>query len=254
MNITTFQEDMLELSNFSKQLEKFIETEHDFVEGNLVVALSSKHGAGKSTFLKMWCSALEKGDGDNRVPPLVISLNAWENNHNGEPLFAIVSALSEVIEGEGQNEEILLEAARSFGRFSMGFGSQNADNSTVIGEEQDLPEEDGSIECGLDAFSMYEGRKKAMAALKAAIEDIVASSSPKALFLVDELDRCSPDYVIAFLETIKQLFDIRGAVFILAANRHQLENSVKTAFGENLDFEEYFRKFVHREVTLPRHN
>ena len=44
---------------------------------------------------------------------------------------------------------------------------------------------------------------------------------------------------------------IRGAVFLLAADRQQLENSAKTAFGANLDFEEYYRKFVHREITLP---
>jgi hypothetical protein len=63
--------------------------------------------------------------------------------------------------------------------------------------------------------------------------------------------RCRPDYAITYLETIKHIFDIKGAVFILAADRQQLENSAKTAFGLELDFEEYYRKFVHREVTLP---
>jgi len=47
------------------------------------------------------------------------------------------------------------------------------------------------------------------------------------------------------------VFDIQGAVFILAADREQLKNSAKTAFGPNLDFEEYYRKFIHREVALP---
>jgi len=56
------------------------------------------------------------------------------------------------------------------------------------------------------------------------------------------------------LHLLKQLSTFltqKGAVFILAADRHQLENSAKTAFGIELDFEEYYRKFVHREVTLP---
>ncbi len=47
------------------------------------------------------------------------------------------------------------------------------------------------------------------------------------------------------------MFDIRGAIFVLAADRQQLENSAKTAFGSDLDFEEYYRKFVHREISLP---
>jgi hypothetical protein len=40
-------------------------------------------------------------------------------------------------------------------------------------------------------------------------------------------------------------------VFILAADRRQLENSAKAAFGSDIDFDEYYRKFVHREVSLP---
>lgn len=69
--------------------------------------------------------------------------------------------------------------------------------------------------------------------------------------MVDELDRCRPDYAISYLETIKHIFDVKGAVFLLAADRRQLENSAKTAFGLDLDFEEYYRKFIHREITLP---
>ena len=90
-----------------------------------------------------------------------------------------------------------------------------------------------------------------MGNLKAAIQKFVTSSEPRVLFLVDELDRCRPDYAIAYLETIKHIFDVQGAVFILAADRKQLENSARTAFGPDLDFEEYYRKFVHREVSLP---
>ena len=42
MNISTFQDDLLELHDFSERMEKFIDTEHAFVEGSLVIALSSK--------------------------------------------------------------------------------------------------------------------------------------------------------------------------------------------------------------------
>ena len=70
-----------------------------------------------------------------------------------------------------------------------------------------------------------------MGTLKNAVREIVSSSSPRAFFIVDELDRCRPDYAITYLETIKHIFDIKGAVFILAADRQQLENSAKTAFG-----------------------
>jgi len=65
---------------------------------------------------------------------------------------------------------------------------------------------------------MYQGRKAAMESLKKAIREFVAASEPRVLFLVDELDRCRPDYAITYLETIKHIFDIKGAVFLLAAD------------------------------------
>ncbi len=78
MNIATFQDDLLELHDFAARLEKFIRTEHEYVEGGLVIALSSKFGSGKSTFLKMWTSALE----EKEEGPLVVTLNAWESDYN----------------------------------------------------------------------------------------------------------------------------------------------------------------------------
>jgi hypothetical protein len=48
------------------------------------------------------------------------------------------------------------------------------------------------------------------------------------------------------------MFDLAGAVVVIAADRGQLANSARRAFGQDLDFDEYYRKFVHREVTLPQ--
>lgn len=68
MNISTFEDDLLELQGFSKQLEQFIDTEHAFVDGSLVIALSSKFGSGKSTFLNMWRTAIENAEEDESKP------------------------------------------------------------------------------------------------------------------------------------------------------------------------------------------
>lgn len=72
------------------------------------------------------------------------------------------------------------------------------------------------------------------------------------MILVDELDRCRPDYAISYLETINHIFDIYGIIFVLAVDRKQLECSAKAAFGNDLNFPEYYRKFVQREVMFPK--
>jgi hypothetical protein len=72
------------------------------------------------------------------------------------------------------------------------------------------------------------------------------------LFLIDELDRCRPNYAIDFLETIKHLFNQENTAFVIATNLSQLESSAKALFGNELDFANYYRKFSPIIWQLPR--
>lgn len=254
MQVTNFDEDLIDLRDFSKRLLQFIEVEHHFVEGSLVVGLSSRYGSGKSTFFRMWKGELEK----TSPPVTVVSLNAWESDYVGDPLFSILSALVGRIQETGQDANAIVEAAKDLGWFAMAVGGQIAAKATGIdpiaaGEvaEKKKAARQAQHAVPMDAFSVYQAREEAMRKLKAALGKFVTESKSKILFLVDELDRCRPDFAIAYLETIKHIFDLPGATFVLAADRHHLENSARTAFGPNLDFDEYYRKFVHREVALP---
>lgn len=257
MNINTFDLDLLNLRPFAERLQKFIEVEHRFVEGSLVVALSSKFGSGKTTFFQMWKADLEGRTGDSNTP-LVISLNAWESDYYGDPLFAIISGLVDRVRESGKSADSIVDAAKDIGWFATAIGGQIVQKVTGIDAtaagalaETKKSNRNRAVQILKDTFSVYQSRKDAMCNLKTAVQEFVTSSKPRVLFLVDELDRCRPDYAIAYLETIKHIFDVQGAVFILAADRQHLENSAKTAFGPDLDFEEYYRKFVHREITLP---
>lgn len=256
MKVLTFEDDLIGLKELATRLEKFIAVEQNYVEGSLVISLSSKYGSGKTSFLQMWKSSLENAENKNEKP-LLISLNAWESDYYGDPLFAIVSALVNCTQKEGEPAQKLLNAAKDLGWFATAIGGQIVNKFTGVDAVAagDLAEKKKAKrekhEVMPDTFSIYEGRKNAMNALKVAINEFVEKSKPGVWFMVDELDRCRPDYAISYLETIKHIFDVKGAVFLLAADRRQLENSAKTAFGSDLDFEEYYRKFIHREISLP---
>ena len=257
MDISTFKEDLLELEDFAKRIEKFILIESEYVESSLVIGLSSRFGSGKTTFLKMWMTSIQESK-DKKDNFLVVFLNAWESDYYGDPLFAIISALIDVLEIKGRSAKKLVDAAKDIGWFALAIGSQVVKKITGVdaveaGEISSNKNYERHNESPLsyDAFSFYKARRKAMLSLKMAIKDFVQSTEQKVLFLIDELDRCRPDYAISYLETIKHIFDVKGAVFLLAADRQQLENSAKAAFGTDLDFDEYYRKFIHREISLP---
>ena len=204
----------------------------------------------------MWSSSLKNAE-KKEDRPFVVSLNAWESDYYGDPLYAIISALMDCIQKEEGNEaaEKLRNAAKDLGWGMAALGGQilkklSGIDILAIGNFALVKRAKRWNELKTDTFSVYEDRKESMHKLILALQDFVECSKRKILFMVDELDRCRPDYAINYLETIKHIFDVKGAVFVLAADRQQLENSAKKAFG-NLDFEEYYRKFIHREVSLP---
>jgi predicted KAP-like P-loop ATPase len=51
------------------------------------------------------------------------------------------------------------------------------------------------------------------------------------LIIIDELDRCRPDFALALLERIKHLYTTNYVSFVLLVNMKQLENYVRTIYG-----------------------
>ena len=81
--------------------------------------------------------------------------------------------------------------------------------------------------------------------------DDVKGKAKRIVVLVDELDRCHPDYAIAFLEAMKLVFNRNGFVFCLVVNADYLERIAAHRFGALSDGELYLEKFVDLRLKLP---
>ncbi|MGJ8628553.1 MAG: KAP family P-loop NTPase fold protein [Sulfitobacter sp.] len=87
--------------------------------------------------------------------------------------------------------------------------------------------------------------------LTAPVDD---DGAPKKLvIIVDELDRCRPDYALSLLEIIKHFFDVPHVHFVLGANMRELQNSVSARYGTGIDAAMYLQKFVTLTMRLPDH-
>ena len=83
-------------------------------------------------------------------------------------------------------------------------------------------------------------------------------AEPRTLLLVvDELDRCIPQYAIKVLERLHHIFyGLDNLIVILAIDRRQLEHSVEEMFGINsledkrIDVEKYLKKFIDFSMEL----
>jgi hypothetical protein len=253
--ITSFADDLLDLLKFAKQLESFLDVERSYVSGSLVVSLNAPFGAGKTAFLEMWKDEIETRQSDDK--PRVILLNAWEGDFLGQPLFSIVSSIERAIGAGDPNVRSVVSAAKSIGWFMTAVGGQVVTRATGVdlaaaAEFVEGRDAGQSLEAVDNAYSIYKKRAAALESLKKAVKDCAAQGDgQRIVFLIDELDRCRPDFAISYLETIKHVFDVEGLTFILAVDREQLASVARAEFGDGLNFSEYYRKFVQREVSLP---
>jgi hypothetical protein len=77
------------------------------------------------------------------------------------------------------------------------------------------------------------------------------SPSPPLVFIIEELDRCKPDFALALVESVKHLFAVPGVIFLLVTNLDQLCSAVQAMYGASIDARGYLEKFYHLLVHLP---
>lgn len=257
--ITFEDDDCFALKQFCERLETFIGVEHDYVEGSLVLSLNAGFGCGKTTFIDMWRSSLLDRRADNQFVPIPVILNAWESDHCGDPLLAILAGLVAAVEqwkGPGApDKHAFKEAAKDVCWFATGLASELVAKWTGLNPAKagDLAEKKKGerTEKDPDFIQLYQHRMAALLALKDELATAFGGVTPKVLVFVDELDRCRPDYAVSFLETIKHVFDVEGMIFVFAVDYAHLSGSAKALYGSELKFDDYFRKFFHRSFNLP---
>ena len=81
------------------------------------------------------------------------------------------------------------------------------------------------------------------------IEQLEGTKLP-VFIMVDELDRCRPNFAIELLENIKHLFSVPGVYFIIATATSQLCSSIKSIYGSEFEAERYLKRFFDQEFSL----
>ena len=251
MTDMTFKDfDKFQRKDFADRLTTVIKTFYPFYDDAFVLGLNAKYGAGKTTFLKMWQRQLEVGG------HTVIYINAWETDFDDEPLVPIISSLLDGVK-KGKGLKKLKTALRgTLGTVALAsnnlLGHATGINVNKIMQEVDADLKTTNIQAiGEELYKEYSFKQKAYSTLKSELSAYVENIDEKPLTIfVDELDRVRPDYAVKFLEAIKHIFSLQGVCFVLAVDREQLNAAVVQLYGD-IDFENYYRRFITREAQLP---
>jgi len=243
--------DKFDLEPFAEKLTTYLQVESKFVEESFVLSLNSEFGSGKSTFFEMWANKLKSDNNTFKV----VYLNAWDSDFQGDPLLAIVSYLLDILQ-PSEDIEPIKETAGKLCKFALSVGNDVVQRFTGVdvikaGQYAESKEGTAKTELGHVCFQLYQERHQLFKKLRNLLGGLTDKFEYPILVIIDELDRCRPTYAIEFLETIKHFFDIRGLIFVIGVDKNQLASSAKALFGQDIVFDEYYRKFAHRDVNLP---
>ena len=248
---TGFEADLLDRKLISKQLTELV----DRIEDPIVLALDDKWGSGKTHFLKRWVTAHQKENGGRAI---TVYFDAFENDYLSDPLVSIIAALSERIPKEQKTTlEKWKKVATKLAKPTFGVALSLA----TFGAKQYLDEigdvvADAAGSEAKDAtkslWDLERQRKDAVRLFKELLAKMTKDQAASIVIVIDELDRCRPDYALSVVEVIKHFFSVPNVHFILGINGDALQSSVKARYGADTDAERYLRKFISASFSLPR--
>lgn len=219
------------------------------VDNQMVLAINSPWGTGKSSFLHMWHQKLINDEYDT------VFFNAWENDFVEDAFIAFVNEIRESLKERDTNG--LIEGAKQLGlvllKNTPKIISDVIEKKTGIEVEKIVSNDEISNFIG-DKIDNYQNAKNSIKKFKEELanlaqESLCETGKPIIIF-VDELDRCRPDFAIKLLERIKHLFSVENIIFVLGIDKDALSNSIKVVYGESTEINGYLARFIDIEYKL----
>lgn len=253
-----FKEDLLSRKQNAEVLTDFVAS----LAEPFVLAIDSPWGTGKTTFLRMWLQHL-RNQGFH-----CLYFNAWENDFTESPIISLIGEVGAEIEaaklGDKDNKVTeIYQKTKKAGAALLRAATPMAIKIVTSGLVDLSGIKEGDIakfaeEIAKKEIEKYQADKKTIHHFREDLSKLVSvpagaeGGQPKpVVFVVDELDRCRPPYAVELLEKVKHLFSVDGLVFVLAIDREQLGESVKTMYGSGMRADGYLRRFIDLEYQLP---
>lgn len=255
----------IDILSREKFLEQLLNLVHIFAQNkeNVTFSINGKWGVGKTWVINKFEEQLGEVQSEETATDkyLIFHYNAWQYDYYDEPIISIVSAMVEsIVERNhllpkairGHIKSLLKKvgsrlftSASDFINSKIGIDIKGIVDDLIPGEE----EKQALIKQKLEYDKLYAFRTE-LNKLKEAL--VKLSSDYSLVFVVDELDRCIPEYSIKVLERLHHITtDIPNMVTIIATDKEGLEQNIKKVFGFD-SADKYLEKFIQFELKLDK--
>lgn len=248
----TLRNDSLNRKKTLIQLMKLLNSFDD----NYVISIDGDWGVGKTCFIKQLlylydCSNFDEYiDAQNKEQVklfketyIPIYYNAWENDNHDDVIESIIYNILNIFP---KYKDDLNSKKQEFEDLVKPFLMNLIEKGSFGIISKDVLENVKSFEKLAEEVITTEEQKKSLYE----IFDLLTGDSTRILLIIDELDRCKPDYAIKVLETIKHFFDYEKITTLVVTNNSQLSECIKHFYGYNFDGYEYLNKIYDTVLSL----
>lgn len=265
---TAWEGDLWDRKRLGIQLTNYV----DRLQCGAVLALDARWGEGKTWFVRHWQKHLEDENHN------VIYLDAFANDYLDDPFLTIAAEISQAFKSSDNiddadvnsfNEKtasvlislaaILPVIAAKAGLHWIGLGGAGEALQEVYKDGKDVydsvsDEITGKLKEHIEKkIENHHLEKETIQDFKKELNQLADKLEIPLVFIIDELDRCRPDFAIRLIERIKHFFDIPKIVFVLVMDKKQFSKVICHNYGYDDKLgEEYLDKFVDFMIPLPQ--
>lgn len=229
------------------------------IDEDFIISVDGAWGSGKTFFLKQLIYISQNYESisifkteqkniirDFSSKHLIVYYNAWENDDHENPIESLIySILNEYPKMKKyiHNPEELFSSAKPIlmnliDKLTSGVITSECFQNLKSFEE--LAKHIITIEEKKDKFNELINK--------------LLSSNERILLIIDELDRCKPDYAVKMLETIKHFYNSKNITIIVSTNNDQLSKNINHFYGYGFDGYGYLNKIYDTIIRLEIEN
>jgi len=211
--------------------------------GALTFAVYGAWGSGKTSFLKMVEDEVNKKKGDQNI--VFCWYQARKYEQAGSAAKTLVQRILRTLGGEKYKEAIRLY--QSFIKAMLGAVPKNWPGK---GEYEGSP-------LPYEWVERLGEKVAALADLDLWLESQLAGQGPtgavqrKMVLMVDDLDRCSPEFIADVMDTIQRLGAVRGLFILIGVDRERLWPAIEARHPDSRGAQWVLEKYIQASVDLP---
>ena len=240
------QGDLLEIEKYTNGLIKFIESSST----PITIGVQGEWGSGKTSLLNTIKEELCDKQGSKHY---AVWINTWEYSLLSNPDETLIKIIVGLIDQIGvitkNSSEDSFKKVSAIGKLLL---SRASSAGGVLGVVAGVATDTLNV-VDSDKSDNNNTIRELRESLQIVIDKAIDSSDKKSfIFFIDDLDRLDPAVAVSILELIKNLFDLRNCIFVLAIDYGVVVKGLQSKFGKMTEENEWeFRAFFDKIIQLP---